>query len=626
MKKNYLFLSLMAGVLMAGCSSGDELSQDEKIVERNTTNFIRVNITQSGTATRAGETFDVGTDSERKISQLLFAFYDAAGNNITSQIIGSNPLDEIKWDTEWTHNTTNQNVSDTRSIVVPVNLQAGTKIPSKMMVFANYTQGDQVGEALVNLPNLSRSQFKNADGMFTMNNSVYFDAGGNKQMEVPISVDDFATSETEAATKSGIVVNLERMAAKVTVKMGDGVAPEIKSLQSGTDEEKTYYLKFDQKSWGLNALEKTSYLTKQFGDATYSTLNDNLNSTASPWTWNDETNKRCYWARSVSFHELDKFPQVYDDIATKGATSFPLQYVSYNSIVNRTNNMGAGYGSPLYCMEHTMSGSVLNNDYKNSAVTSAIIAGEYRIYSSEDEANANSDNYLRLTSDENETRLATFYVYGDQDNPKVYVSDAEILAGMAKGQNIIKKQKDGGAPEALSAEDYATVFEIKHPTTNERKATKVGESYITILLKSTPTLTDTDYSLVYLNSEGKYVTYHNSAKNDINLSIYQQVGLAEKFNQGKSYYGVLIEHLRPQQTVTGDETVQYLTGNYGIVRNHSYNLNINGISGLGVGIDDPTHEIVLPTNTMRYYVKMTLNVLSWRVVHNQDVNLNKPIQ
>lgn len=102
--------------------------------------------------------------------------------------------------------------------------------------------------------------------------------------------------------------------------------------------------------------------------------------------------------------------------------------------------------------------------------------------------------------------------------------------------------------------------------------------------------------------------------------------MAEKFNEGKSYYGVLIEHLRPQQTVTGDETVQYLTGNYGIVRNHSYNLNINGISGLGVGIDNPEHEIVLPTNTMRYYVKMTLNVLSWRVVNTQNVNLDKPIQ
>lgn len=626
MRKNYLFLSLMAGVLMAGCSSGDELSQDEKIVERNTTNFIRVNITQSGTTTRAGEEFDLGTNEERKISQLLFAFYDAAGNNITSQIIGSNPLDEIKWDTEWEHKTTNQNVSDTRSIVVPVNLQAGTKIPSKMMVFANYTQGDQVGEALVNLPNLSRSQFKNADGFFTMNNSVYFDAGGNKQMEVPISVDDFATSETEAATKDGIVVNLERMAAKVTVKMGDGVAPEINTLPSGTTDGKTYYLKFNQKSWGLNALEKTSYLTKQFGDATYSNLNDNLNSTESPWAWNDETNKRCYWARSVSFHELDKFPQVYDDIATKGVGSFPLQYVSYNSIVNRTNNMGAEYGSPLYCMEHTMSGSVLNNDYKNSAVTSAIIAGEYRVYSSADDASANNDNYLKLTADEGETRLATFYVYGDQDNPKVYVSDEEILAGMAKGQNIIRKQKAGGETEALSAEDYAKVFEIQHPTANERKATKVGESYITILLKSTPTLEDTDYSLVYLNAEGKYVTYQASARNDINLAIYQQVGMAEKFNEGKSYYGVLIEHLRPQQTVTGDETVQYLTGNYGIVRNHSYNLNINGISGLGVGIDNPEHEIVLPTNTMRYYVKMTLNVLSWRVVNTQNVNLDKPIQ
>ncbi|MDO4172259.1 MAG: fimbria major subunit [Prevotellaceae bacterium] len=620
MKKNYLFLSLMAGVLMAGCSSGDELSQDEKIVERNTTNFIRVNITQSGTATRAGETFDVGTDSERKISQLLFAFYDAAGNNIASQIVGSNPL-------EWTQATNpGDNISDTRSIVVPVNLQAGMKIPSKMMVFANYTQENQVGEALVNIPTKMREQFQNSEGNFTMNNSVYFDAGGNKQMEVPIKVENFATSEEEALNNPGIEVNLERIAAKVTVKMGEGVAPEINELQSGTDKDNKYYLKFYKKSWGLNALEKKSYLTKQFGDATYSNLNGNLNSTDSPWEWNDVTNKRCYWARSISYPVTDKFPQVYDDIYDNKADAYTLQYVSYNSIVNKTDNKGADYGAPLYCMEHTMSAPVLNGDYKNSAVTSAIIAGEYRIYSSKEDANADNDNYLKLTANEGETRLATFYVYGDQNSPQVYVSDDEILEGMAKGQNIIKKQKTGGEPEALSAEDYATVFEIKHPTTNERKATKVGESYITILLKDTPTLTDTDYKLVYLNAEGKYVEYQNSAKNDANLAIYQQVGMAEKFNEGKSYYGVLIEHLRPQLPAAVDGTVQYLTGNYGIVRNHSYNLNIQGIKGLGVGIDNPEHEIVLPTNTMRYYVKMTLNVLSWRVVNTQNVTLDKPIQ
>ncbi|MBQ2398551.1 MAG: Mfa1 fimbrilin C-terminal domain-containing protein, partial [Muribaculaceae bacterium] len=78
---------------------------------------------------------------------------------------------------------------------------------------------------------------------------------------------------------------------------------------------------------------------------------------------------------------------------------------------------------------------------------------------------------------------------------------------------------------------------------------------------------------------------------------------------GKAYYIVDIEHL-------GTNHIK------GVVRNHSYVITVEGISGLGTPVYDPNTvvtEPVKPEETTSY-VSARINVLSWKIV-NQNVVL-----
>ena len=90
------------------------------------------------------------------------------------------------------------------------------------------------------------------------------------------------------------------------------------------------------------------------------------------------------------------------------------------------------------------------------------------------------------------------------------------------------------------------------------------------------------------------------------------IGAPEAFYEGEAYFAVPIEHFGGTQD--SDDT-----GAYGVVRNHSYVLNVTQISGLGEGIYDPGEEIIPNPGKKRYYVAATLNVLSWKTV-SQDVS------
>ena len=96
-----------------------------------------------------------------------------------------------------------------------------------------------------------------------------------------------------------------------------------------------------------------------------------------------------------------------------------------------------------------------------------------------------------------------------------------------------------------------------------------------------------------------------------NLS-YQVKKAMEAFENGKAYYAKPIEHFGGTQT---DDK----TGEIGVVRNHSYQITVTQVSGLGEGVFDPEEDIK-PTDTKKtYYVGAELNILSWKTV-SQDVS------
>ena len=75
---------------------------------------------------------------------------------------------------------------------------------------------------------------------------------------------------------------------------------------------------------------------------------------------------------------------------------------------------------------------------------------------------------------------------------------------------------------------------------------------------------------------------------------------------GMTYYFTPIRHLAKNKTEMGY---------YGVVRNHSYRITINTISGFGTPVYNPDEVIdpVIPKDT-ETYLAARINVLSWRVV------------
>lgn len=631
MKKKHLLLSLMAGAILTGCSSSDDFTEGEKVLDRNTTGFLRVNIAQSGPQTKA-VAYDDGLRSEREINSLLFVFYDAAGKSIATQTVGAADINWEKTGEEgWNHSTANGNISDKRSLIVKMNLAAGSVMPSQVMVFANFLNSGQSSTGIAGLENLTRNTYKTANGYFTMNNSVYFDAiNHNRQMAVPVSMNDFKDSETAAKESAGLTIHLDRLAAKVALNLND--ATTINTVTKKTNVAgKSYYLKFVPNAWGLNALEKETYLVKHFMTNNYTTLSQNLEG----WNdWNDPTNKRCYWGHTYTYDVPDvKYPQVSDDLYTGGdAVSARLNYFTYNELSAGGSNSAAFFDdgatadkqeNVIYCLENSHPASILNGDYRNSAITSAIITGEYHVYDNQTDADNGTDNYLKIAEGTDAGKPVTFYIYGDS----IYVSKSELMKELRKTQAVIKKFKEGEtAPINLDEAEYDKVFELVHPSKAVRGINKVGESQIAIQVKASPEALDNGYHLVYLDTDGVYKDYTNANQTKVNQSLIGYMGYIEAFTQGKSYYGVGIQHTRPLSPVGENGKIEYLTGNYAVIRNHSYTINVKSISGLGVGVLDPSHKVVLPTSSISYNVKTTLNILSWRVVDNQDVDLDTPIQ
>ena len=127
----------------------------------------------------------------------------------------------------------------------------------------------------------------------------------------------------------------------------------------------------------------------------------------------------------------------------------------------------------------------------------------------------------------------------------------------------------------------------------------------------TPTLAadPTGTKLYYIKeSDGSFTQV---SKDVVNTAI--GADKAEIRTEGKAYYYVPIKHLG----TTGN------LGEYGVVRNHFYKINLTGLTGFGTPVYNP-NTVIDPTvpsydNT---YLAARIKVLQWRIV-KQDVNLGE---
>ena len=105
-------------------------------------------------------------------------------------------------------------------------------------------------------------------------------------------------------------------------------------------------------------------------------------------------------------------------------------------------------------------------------------------------------------------------------------------------------------------------------------------------------------------------TYSPIALETLNKEL-SEVRPAHVYTEGMTYYWTDIKHLGQ----TGK------TAEYGVVRNHVYNVNISGITGYGTPVYNGNTGYLTPEKPVDIssYVSAQINILSWRVVANDYV-------
>lgn len=105
-----------------------------------------------------------------------------------------------------------------------------------------------------------------------------------------------------------------------------------------------------------------------------------------------------------------------------------------------------------------------------------------------------------------------------------------------------------------------------------------------------------------------------------------KLGSVEMFNGGYAYFKVPIRHLWGRDNKGFGDSASatqdgFVLGQYGVVRNHVYNINVTAIGGIGTGLSNPDDPIVIPIKEKEYHVATVIRAQRWRIVPTQDVTL-----
>jgi len=118
-----------------------------------------------------------------------------------------------------------------------------------------------------------------------------------------------------------------------------------------------------------------------------------------------------------------------------------------------------------------------------------------------------------------------------------------------------------------------------------------------------------DADVTYYNVEGTTVTELTTEEVEEILSAIEP---AQMWNEGRTYYFTDIKHLGEEESA----------GEYGIVRNHVYDIAITGLMGYGTPVWDEDEIIIpeIPVDQPALNLAAQINILAWRLV-SQDVQL-----
>lgn len=647
-KQKFLFGALTAlamGAAFTACSD-DPVNDgiDNGKVEKDQTRYINVTIctpTQGSRGESTDATFEAATKEENYVKTLYFAFYDANGDWIyTAPFEFKNNTndedgDEGEFDPSGDVPGNAGNVGKIWTSTVGINLSAGQNMPSYVMAFVNpVTPADITNSSMSAVEGMLRQDVQNATNYFPMSNSVFY--GNNpitgetnvRMVATPITTTQLATSIDKAKEKPAVKIFVERYAAKINLTMAaNAIADNANQMDAAkTPAVNGYTLKFVPEYWRPNAIDKNMYVLKHYAINTSTTGTPVINAkptytelnTLLQWGWNDAANNRSYWGCSPSYYDA-KYPKVSDNIED-GGTTYALHYFSYNEIVDPSTVEGASFkaskpvnadgsfSGAFYSRETTASAKAWQNATAYNPVATvagAVIIGRYELTNPEGTAM---------------DKKTTFWLYGKTDGKwNLYDTEAKITEAMAKQQNIVL---DKATKQPIRV---TTPFIVEHPKKAVRTAAgaTVAGRFVALQIDNENVPTGYCYYDATVKGDDKYVDITATNVTNVNVALLT-AGYARQYGEGLAYYNVPIQHIGFNEADYTDGKLDWTkarAGSFGIVRNHVYTINIESINGLATALRDADQPIVPPMDEQTYYINAKLNVLNWRIVPAQNVQL-----
>lgn len=300
MKKNFLFMSVMASLFMVGCSQ-EEFTPDGGDNGNGEPQFLTVNlVTNSVNGTRAttpGEPGDAvyedGSDEENAVTKVRFYFFDENGAAANVKKNSDNYVNYMDW-TEISDAGENMpNVEKILSATLVIQSPKDDKKPAQIVAVINPVEETaNTSLSLTGLEGVAGNYQQYVASNFVMSNSVYMD--GNKAKQMAVSVEGKVKKTPGEALNDPVQIYVERTVAKVrlgssltSIAGQEGVFDTGQKYGEG-EAAKKICVKF--LGWNTTAVADKSRLVKEISTA----WNTDLLGTNTPWNWADY--HRSFWA------------------------------------------------------------------------------------------------------------------------------------------------------------------------------------------------------------------------------------------------------------------------------------------------------------------------------------------
>ena len=595
MKKIMMLSSVLATALMmtvVSCSSSDDITGGNGSGNaEGTTSYIAINLNSVGNAPTSRASYDQGSgkyddgeDKENNITKVRFYFYNADGTSYTLQSAGENgekpSKNYIDYKVEKGGENHDNTVSGTTSAVLVLNGESNVAPAAMLTVVNPDVNTDMLGEAPANRWSTMRTEmkglkFNDATNGFMMSNSTYED-GGKDLCTTQLTGKTFSSAAD--AKNSPVDVFVERVNAKVKTTVG------------GANFEK---VTTDVVLDGVNFKDK--YKTKDPVGELATIQSDGSTKKTSVYAYIDAWGLGDEDGQAMLYKQIDV--QNWTDATLGFSANNPWSVAAYhrcfwgksvafggtstNSPVNHPyKDINAEFGKALYTLPNTPTsyGSVYADPMK-SYLTKIMVAAR-----------------LAYTDEAGNVHSAEICTYKGQK----FLGKDNVKKVIARELRTYYKKTTSGSVDTYKEIEASDIdFSSKVTSTS---GLKLQNYQVVADLRSG--LTE-----LFLKKGGSYESVAVAT-----VKAEMQQAPVDISNFGRTYYYTPIKHLGAKDS----------KAEYGVVRNHSYQVEISSIKGFGTPVYNPDTEIipVLPNDDLTY-LAAKISVLSWRVVSSK-VDLDSP--